>query len=192
MSLPKFFITPFPNLDGASAVFGTPEAPLPVQDGWLQDRRDVYLKSGSQLYRGRWQRRPCDWAFVYAPWCRARLPAGETEVEYVGEAWGQRATLALDPTVEWTPRKFRVSRRQNRRPCGFCQTSVSPQNPDHHWTLPNFVACDACYEAYVEQRSLGFLPGVAGTAETRPTVAAYSEITILNFDSPRSHSRIHA
>ena len=187
MSLPKFFIKSALNSDGVDRLFGTPETPPPVQASWLRDRRDVYLKSGHSLFRGKWIRRADDWGFVYAPWCRSRLPAHETEVEYIGEDWGRRAALALDPTITWTPRKFRVARGRDRKLCGFCASAVSPAQPDHHWAPPDVVVCDACYFSYVANRSLAFVPGMTESAEAHLALCGSAAPSPFSSDSPHFH-----
>jgi hypothetical protein len=165
MSLPKYWISRAATVNGIDRLYGSPERPSPAQESWLRDRREVYLKSGLEIFRGRWLRVADEWMFTYAPWCRARLPAQETEVQYVGEEWGRRASLALDATVDWEARKFRVSRGKDHKYCVFCRTSISGENPDHHWAHPDFVACETCYQKIVVSRSLEFVPGVSETED---------------------------
>jgi hypothetical protein len=152
-----------------------------VGDGWI-----AYLMADMKLIRGRWHLRGDLWAFAPEDAGAVQALFADSEWAILDGYWGGRAELVLDLGRQWQRTRFEprdavrsmrhdviymkarssepaqgelVEGGWDHEHCEICWVTLGAGGtPDGYVSKGTTWVCERCYDAFVQRRSLEFIP----------------------------------
>jgi hypothetical protein len=177
------------ELSETGEVLGLVTATTYGQETWIDDRWIGYLVADTHLIRGRWNRRDDLWGFVPDKPGALQAPVASSEWMVLDGYWGGRAEIVFDRGRQWQRARFEVAdavrfkqgssvymkKADDSHPegselveggwdhehCEICLATLGPDGqPEGYVSEGATWVCEHCYAAYVQRRSLEFIPSV--------------------------------
>jgi hypothetical protein len=137
-------------------VFGSVTATTYGIETWVGDGWIGYLLVGMKPISGRWHARGESWGFMPDDHCVGQELRTDTECTVLDGYWGERAELVLDSDRKWQAARYEGSDHDH---CAICWEKLGQcGQPDGYVSKGATWICCCCYEAFVQRRSLEFIP----------------------------------
>jgi hypothetical protein len=183
LTYPSFTVTAVSD-GGDAVVYGHLSRTWHGRENWVSDHWLGVLVRDKQAVAGRWKASPEGWVFLLED--SAALGAFEPGARWdvLDGYWGERAEIVLDASRRWHETTFAPSDAVEFRGggtrwqmsaadvagggvveggwdhehCAICWETIDADRPEAYFSEPNKWVCKECFEAFVRQRSLGFIP----------------------------------
>ncbi len=150
-TFPRFHIV----RSDSGEILGSVTATTFGNEKWVSDGCVGYLMADMKPVSGRCHVQGDFWAFVPDDHCAIQVLRPDTECVVLDGYWGERAELGLDPDRIWQKARYEGDHDH----CAVCWETLGPVDRSDGYVSEDATwICCRCYDAFVQQRSLDFIP----------------------------------